>query len=96
MPSPIPTSYIILRQNRQEKAFKSPSGDFPHTIVDFFPIGKPLDNINSPEEALELARLRFPTFPLIAVQPLKDYLECHQPPKLSRLSPNSSEQKRGR
>lgn len=96
MPSPIPTSYIILRQDRQEKAFKSPNGDFPHTIVDFFPIGKPLDNINSPEEALELARLKFPTFPLIAVQPLKDYLTCHQAPKLSRPSQTSKEPVRER
>lgn len=101
--NPSPTPYIILRQTRMEKAFRSPDGsEFPHTIVDFEPIiaGKTREphillECNSPEEALSLAKAAYPRF-LLSVQPALEFFQCHQKPKLSQPSPNSSGQRPGR
>ncbi len=101
--NPKPLPYIILRQQRTEKAFRSPDGsEFPHTIVDFSPIVRSdtreahiLPECTSPDEALALARLAYPRY-LLAVQPALEYFQCHQKPKLSQHSPNSNGQRPGR
>jgi hypothetical protein len=98
-----PLPYIILRQQRTEKAFRSPDGlEFLHTIVDFSPIVRSdtkaahiLPKCASPDEALALARLAYPRY-LLAVQPALEYLQCHQKPKLSQSSLNSNGQRLGR
>ncbi len=95
------TPFVILHQQREERTSRFPDGSvFSHTVVDFVPLrdakGEPLTCIcRTPEEALAIAKLGRSTY-LIAVQPLSEYLQCHQKPKSSQHSPKPSAQRPGR
>lgn len=95
------TPFVILHQQREERTSRFPDGSvFPHVVVDFIPIrdsdGNPHTfTCDDPAEALAAASLSRPRH-LIAVQPLSEYLACHQKPKSSQHSPKPSAQRLGR
>lgn len=95
------TPFAILHQQREERTSRFPDGSiFPHVVVDFVPL---LDSAGNPRtyacydpaEALAVASLNRPHH-LIAVQPLSEYLQCHQKPKSSQHSPKPSAPRPGR
>lgn len=95
------TPFAFLHQQREERTSRFPDGSvFSHILVDFVPLrdakGEPLTCIcRTPEEALAIAKLGRSTYP-IAVQPLSEYLQCHQKPKSSQHSPKPSAPRPGR
>ena len=97
-----PKDYILLRQQREERTSKAPDGAlYPHAVIDFIPV---LDKKQQPivyhqvehaSTALTAAKQQFPHH-LIAIQPLTEYLECHQKPTPSQRFPRANGQKPGR